>query len=113
MPKTTRSTFAGDLVTEAAELTLEDVCSACSLPREKVVAYVEEGIIEPKGSDVVAWRFSRMTVIALHRAVRLERDLGLNAAGIALAFEHMSEIELLKRKLARFEKEGGNDDANE
>ncbi len=103
MPDRAQPTQPGDPVTEAFELTLEDLCTACDLPREQIEIYVAEGIIEPQGSRITQWRFSRMNIIHVSRARRLQRDLGLNVAGVALAFDLMTRIETLKRRLARFE----------
>ena len=104
MPDTTRSNLSGDLVSDDPELTLEDVCTACGLSREQIASYVAEGIAEPQG-PAVQWRFSRLTIIALRRASRLERDLGLNPAGVALALDLMAKIENLQRRLARYQQE--------
>ena len=54
-------------------------------------------------TEPAQWRFTQMSLVTLRRAGRLERDLRLNAAGVALALELMDEIEHLKRRLARFE----------
>ena len=105
MPRKAQSTHTATVVTDKVQLTLEDLCAACGLPREKIVTYVAEGIIEPAGTDIVQWRFSQTTVVQLHRAKRLEQDLGLNEAGTALAFDLLSQIEELKRKLARLEQD--------
>lgn len=103
MPRKAQSIHSGTVVTDEAELTLDDLCAACGLSREKIVTYVAEGIIEPAGTEVVQWRFSQTTLVRLHRVKRLEQDLGLNEAGTALAFDLLSQIEVLKRKLARLE----------
>jgi len=105
MPQKAPSTHSGTVVTDKAELTLDDLCAACGLSREKIVTYVAEGIIEPAGTEIVQWRFSQTTLVQLHRAKRLEQDLGLNEAGTALAFDLLSQIEVLERKLARLEQE--------
>jgi chaperone modulatory protein CbpM len=71
---------------------------------EQITAYTEHGIIEAHGSRQAEWRFSHVSIIRLRRAKRLERDLGLNAAGIALALDLMAEIETLKSRLIRLER---------
>ncbi|NNJ74978.1 MAG: MerR family transcriptional regulator [Anderseniella sp.] len=108
MPEKPRSIYKGTIVTDKAELTIDDLCSACGLSKDKVTSYVAEGIIEPQGAAVVEWRFSRTTVVAVQRAQRLEQDLGLNEAGIALAFDLLSQIEELKRRLAHVERDSQN-----
>lgn len=103
MPEKSHLAHTGSIVTHKAELTIDDLCTACGLSKDKVVTYVAEGIIEPQSDAGVEWRFSQTTVVKLHRARRLEKDLGLNESGIALAFDLLSQIDELKRKLARFE----------
>jgi len=99
------STHTGSIVSHKAELTIDDLCTACGLSKDKVVTYVAEGIIEPQGDATVEWRFSQTTIVELHRAKRLEQDLGLNEAGIALAFDLLSQIDDLKRRLAHFDQD--------
>ena len=103
MPEKSQSAQTGTIVSNKAELTIDDLCSTCGLSREKIVTYIAEGVIEPSGDAAVEWRFSQTTVVEVHRARRLEHDLGLNEAGIALAFDLMSQIDDLKRRLAHLE----------
>ncbi len=104
MPDTTRSTTPADVISDEPELTLDEVSAACGLTREEIAAFVSEGIAEPRG-PAVAWRFSRLTIVQLRKAQRLQHDLGLNPAGVALAFDLMAEIDRLQRRLALFEEE--------
>lgn len=112
MPEKKQSAVSSVLVTDIPELTLDELCISCGITVEQVSAYVEEGIVEPhgpeagaSGGDVSQWRFSQVHLLEIRRAFRLERDLGINPAGIALAFELMNEIDRLKRRLARHEAE--------
>ena len=93
----------GDFLADVPEFSLDDLCRACGLTVTQIHAYVEEGIVDPEGREPAQWRFTQMSLVTLRRAGRLERDLRLNAAGVALALELMDEIEHLKRRLARFE----------
>lgn len=105
MPQSPRSAPPVDVISDEPELNLDEACAACGLTREEISTYVAEGIAETRG-PVAAWRFSRLTVVRLSRARRLERDLGLNPAGALLALDLMAEIERLQRRLALFEDEG-------
>ncbi len=105
MPKQDRSTHTGDIVRDAPELSLDDLCTACGLSREQITAYAVEGVIEPKETEPVRWRFSHLSLVQLRRAARLEHDLGLNVPGVALALDLISQVETLKRQLARFEQQ--------
>jgi chaperone modulatory protein CbpM len=60
---------------------------------------VAQGVIEVRGLTPARWHFDEEALGRLLRARRLERDLGLNAAGIALALELTEEVRRLRRHL--------------
>ena len=103
MPDHKKSPELGDLVTHEPELTLGELCKTCDLSEQHIVSYVAEGIIEPQGASPTRWRFSRTHLIEVRRANRLERDLRLNAAGVALALELWDQIDELERRLTLLE----------
>lgn len=100
-------TAATELVAEATRVTVEELCEACGVTTEDIVTYVSESIIQPLEPEDRRWIFSHTSVIAVRRAKRLQTDLGLNAAGIALAFDLMAEIDTLKQRLSRYEMRTG------
>ena len=104
---------SADLVSDAPELTIEDICNACGISHEEIATYVAEGVVDPHGSQSVHWRFSRLSVIRVQRARRLEHDLGLNAAGAALAMQLMAEIETLRNRLTRYERDSTASDTKD
>ena len=97
------SSLAGELLDDDAELSLAELCRACELTTERVVELVEEGVIEPFGSDRGRWRFRSISIYRVRRMQRLERDLGVNVAGAALALELLDELERLRRRLQDLE----------
>ncbi|WP_226643665.1 chaperone modulator CbpM [Microbulbifer variabilis] len=92
----------GVLLDEESELSLSELCRACGVPAERILALVEEGVIEPRARKP-RWRFSGICVGRVRRVYTLERDLGVNLAGAALALELLEEIERLQAQLARLE----------
>ena len=60
---------------------------------------VDEGFIEPIGVERSHWCFSGISVRRVQKAKRLQRDLGINLAGAALAIELIEEIEQLRALL--------------
>lgn len=92
-----------DIASEHTRLALQELCERCGLSEETVRAYVEEGVVEVEGDDIARWRFSEVSLVRVQKAHRLERDLGLNAAGAALALELMARIDALRARLARLE----------
>ncbi|WP_078083572.1 chaperone modulator CbpM [Microbulbifer mangrovi] len=91
------------ILDEGSQLTLRELCIACALSAEQVMALMDEGVIEPQpaGDSLM---FSGVCVRKVRRVVRLERDLGVNHAGAALALELLEEIEQLRARLRRLER---------
>ena len=95
------SLLSGDVLEEDVELTLAELCRICQLPAERLFELVEEGVVEPLGRDPVRWRFRGISVRRIRCAQRLERDLGVNVAGAALALDLLEELEDLRARLRR------------
>jgi len=83
-------------VIEEDNLSLGQLCKACSVHADWVINLVEEGIIEPDGDKIQVWRFSGASLIRVHSAIRLQRDLGVNLAGIALVLDLLEELKYLR-----------------
>ena len=66
-----------------------------------IIEFVEEGIVEPRGINAHPWQFSGVMLPRIAQALRLQRDLELNTAGVAVALDLLSEIEDLRKQLNR------------
>lgn len=89
--------LVGQIVEEELTLTLDDLSGVCAVERERIVELVELGLLEPQGRAG-----QRMGGDALRRArtaLRLQRDLGINAAGAALVVELLERIEALEAQV--------------
>lgn len=92
-----------ELLDEQLRFTLADMCRVCGVHAEFLVELVDEGIITP---DVPArsrratqrWHFDGIAVVRVQRAVRLQRDLGVNLPGVALALQLLDELEALRQR---------------
>ena len=98
----------GILLDEETELSLNDLCCACSSSAEWIIELVEEGVLEPVEQKLyllqqTQWRFSMKSLQRARTAISLQRDLGINNAGVALALDLLEEIEKLESRLAQFE----------
>lgn len=94
---------AGDTLTgkvlEAHDLvSVEDLCRSCTVKVETITLLVEEGIIDPVGSQLEHWRFTVTSLRRVKTAIHLQRDLGVNLAGAALALELMDRIAVLENR---------------
>jgi chaperone modulatory protein CbpM len=94
--------LSGDVLEEATELSLADLCRVCELSAERVFQLVEEGLIEPRGRNPKQWRFHGGSIRRVRCVLRLERDLGVNLAGAALALDLLEEVQQLRTRLSRF-----------
>lgn len=93
----------GILIDEQTELSLNDLCKACSSSAEWIIQLVDEGVLEPVNYQQTHWCFTGNSLHKAQTAARLKRDLGLNLAGIALALELIQQIDKLESRLAQFE----------
>lgn len=88
--------LAGELVEEDLHLTLEELCLACAAARESLLELVEHGLLEARASD--DGRYGGDALRRARIALRLQRDLGVNAAGAVLVVELLERIEVLQQR---------------
>ena len=101
MSKDLTELLSGDVLEEEVELSLAELCRACQLPAERVLDLVDEGVLEPLGREPAHWRFEGVSLHRVRCVMRLERDLGVNLAGAALALDLIEELEMLRARLRR------------
>ena len=87
------------ILEEQSELTLADICRACAIDDVVIIEMVEEGVLTPAGQAPAQWRFSGLHLQHAKVAVRLQRDLGVNLQGAALALQLLEEMDLLRARL--------------
>jgi chaperone modulatory protein CbpM len=87
----------GQILEEELTLTVDELSYACAVDRERVAELIEYGLMEwsPEGDKRLGGNSLRRARVAL----RLQRDLGLNAAGAALVIELLERIEGLEERL--------------
>jgi chaperone modulatory protein CbpM len=99
----TKKILSGTLLDEQVHLSLTEFCQACSSRTEWVIELVEEGILEPSGEESSRWSFPGNSLSKAQRARRLQHDLEINLAGVALVLELLDEIEALRSRLLQKE----------
>ncbi len=95
----TKKILTGTLLDDQLHLSLIEISEACASRTEWVVELVEEGILEPLGADRDHWRFAGESLSRASTARRLQRDLGMNLAGVAMALDLLEEIASLRAQL--------------
>jgi chaperone modulatory protein CbpM len=93
----------GEIIDEHIRLNLDELVRRCDVEVELVIALVHEGALEPQGEHPQEWSFSGPDLIRLHRARRLQRDLEVNLAGVALALDLLDELDSLRQRLRLLE----------
>ena len=99
----TTDIVSGRIVEEESGLTLDDLCRVCGVDDAWLMTLVEEGILEPQQDprrDDVELRFAGLSIHRVRIVHRLQRDLGINLAGAALALDLLAEIDALKARMA-------------
>lgn len=103
MTDKTSSSLSSEIMELGAVCTLDELCLACDVKADWIAGLVEHAVIEPiveVGSD---WQFASLSIVRVAKAKRLERDLSLNAPGIALVLDLLDEIDKLRSRLKAFE----------
>jgi chaperone modulatory protein CbpM len=94
-----QSTPPVELIDEQTTFTLADLCRACEVQAELIEALVEQGILEPTGRRGHHWQFPASSLRRTRITIHLQRDLGVNLAGAALAIDLLERIEQLDSRL--------------
>lgn len=87
------------ILEEEGELTLVEISRACAVDVDCIVGLVDEGVIVPRGREPQRWRFGGAHLRRARIAVHLQRDLGVNPAGAALALQLIDELDALRGRL--------------
>jgi chaperone modulatory protein CbpM len=98
MPPSEESVASG-IFEEYAVLSIRDLSRMCAVDEHHIVELVQEGVLDVVDPDHPEWRFTGAALRRARLALRLERDLQINLAGIALALELLEELEQLRRQV--------------
>ncbi|MFP6849448.1 MAG: chaperone modulator CbpM [Pseudomonas sp.] len=92
------------------QLNIHEFCQCAELTQVTLLEIVDHGIVEPSGTTPDEWLFDNNALVAVKRARRLQSDLQIDWAGVALALQLIDELEQLRaenshlrRRLSRLE----------
>jgi chaperone modulatory protein CbpM len=102
MCNTNTQIMLGSAVAEEIQLSLSELCQACHVSEEHIIAWVDEGALEAIGNAPPEWRFTGPALRRGKLAVWLALDLEINLPGVALALDLLEEIATLQAQLQRF-----------
>ncbi len=91
--------LSGPIFDETTEITIVELCEVCSIETKQVDEMIDEGVLELTSGRSEKRRFPYSSVRRTRTAIHLQRDLGLNLAGAALALELLDRIENLRAQL--------------
>ena len=92
----------GAIFDETTEITIVELREVCSIETKLIDEMIDEGILEPTGGGRSEKRlFPYSSLRRTRTVIHLQRDLGLNLAGAALALELLDRIENLRAQLRR------------
>lgn len=80
-------------------LTSVELCRFCDADETWVTELVEYGVLEPEGRSFHEWHFRGINIVRAKKARRLQRDFGINVAGVAMVLDLLHEREQLMRSL--------------
>ncbi len=83
---------------DSVQLTLQELSRMCAVEERHIVEFVEEGVLSTV-SVAPQWHFNGGALRRARLAVRLQRDLEINMAGVALALDLLEELDRLRREL--------------
>lgn len=82
-------------------LTSVELCRFCDADETWVTELVEHGVLDPEGRSFQEWHFHGVNIIRAKKARRLQRDLGMNTAGVAMVLDLLQEREELLREIMK------------
>lgn len=91
--------LSGAVLDGCTEVTIVQLCRSCAVQAETVEAMVDLGILEPSGKRGHHWCFPANSIRRTRIATRLQRDLGVNLAGAALALDLLERVDELEARL--------------
>ena len=95
---------AGSVIDETTELTLDELCRTCSVREEIIIDMVNEGFLEPRGTQRSTWRFAGTALRRVEIALRLQHDLEINLPGAAVIVDLLDELKELRARMDLLER---------
>jgi len=84
-----------EIIDEHTTFTVVELCRSCGIEADFIDALVAEGILEPTSGRGRQRRFPASSLRRTRITLHLQRDLGVNLAGAALALDLLERIEAL------------------
>ena len=87
-----------EILDERTAFRVPDLCRMFGVEEQRITEWVEEGVLSVIEVETAEWRFNAAALRRTRIALRLERELGVNLPGVALALDLLEELEQLRRE---------------
>ncbi len=94
-----KSTVMIGVLLDDYKVSFIEVCESYNISEQQLIEMLEHGLISTISSPSRQLEFDREMLERIVRALRLQDDLGLNAAGAVLALELLDELDSLNQEL--------------
>lgn len=101
MAQPSTDALSGIVIDDATEVTVTELSLFCAVPQDRIVALVDEGILEPLTRTQEEWRFAGQCLRRAATALRLQRDLDIHLPAVAVILDLLDQIETLRRQIPR------------
>lgn len=91
-------------INEQRPLSLAELAQLCHLPVHIINQLVEYEVIHPAGEHPQTWRFTAEELRRVQIAQRLQHDLEINLAGVAMVLDLLDELHELRAQMQVFKK---------
>lgn len=88
----------GLILEEQDALSIGEICRMCRVHADYILDLVDYGILEPVDKKMRQHCFCGECVMRILKAVRLQRDMGINLAGVAMILDLLDEIDELRSR---------------
>ena len=89
----------GEVLSNELEVDFATLVRCCQLQQEELTDMVDAGLLEPRGEQPSAWRFSGIDLQRARVVQRLIQDLGVNLEGAALILDLLDERAELRSRI--------------
>lgn len=104
MNKKDEFVIVADYASADEHLSLDEFIEITHIPADMVLSYIQYDIIHPEGALPEQWVFDLNHIRRVKRALRLQHDLEVNLAGVAVVLDLLDEIEHMRSQMALLEK---------
>lgn len=90
----------GILLDDATTVSFVEICHKYQINEDLLIEIVEHGIIDVDVSNIRSVQFDLCMQDKILTVCRLQRDLGINVAGVALVLDLLDELENSQKELS-------------